>query len=114
VTGLLAERTGLNGVAEYEAVQRLFAGQDPLSGEQRVVPLWRADPQSRLDAGPLQAALRELAASRGVEVSELATGERGRKRLQSISVTRKVSALVVERLCRTVLNRNPEELYGDA
>jgi TrwC relaxase len=112
--GSLAERTGLNGVAEDEAVQQLFAGQDPLSGEQRVVPLWRADPRSRLDAGPLQAALRELAASRGVEVSELATGERGRKRLQSISGTRKVSALVVERLCRTVLDRNPEELYGDA
>ena len=28
--GALAERTGLTGVAEDEAVQRLFAGQDPL------------------------------------------------------------------------------------
>jgi hypothetical protein len=112
--GTLAERTGLTGVAEDEAVQRLFAGQDPLTGEQRVAPLWRSDPRSRLDAGPLQAALRELAASRGVDVSELATGERLRNQLQHISGSRKVSAVVVERLCRSVLDRNPEELYGDA
>ena len=112
--GSLAERTGLTGVAEDEAVQRLFAGQDPLTGEQRVVPLWRTDPRSRLDARPLQAALRERAASRGVEVSELATGERLRNQLQRISGTRKVSAVAVERVCRTVLDRNPEELYGDA
>ncbi len=95
-------------------MRRLFAGQDPLTGEQRVAPLWRADPRSRVDAGPLQAALREVAASRGVAVSELATGERARKRLQSISGTRKVSALVVDRMCRTILDRNPEELYGEA
>ena len=112
--GSLAERTGLTGVAEDEAVQRLFAGQDPLTGEQRVVPLWRTHPRFRLDARPLQAALRERAASRGVEVSELATGERLRNQLQRISGTRKVSAVAVERVCRTVLDRNPEELYGDA
>jgi len=112
--GSLAERVGLEGVAEEAAVHRLFAGQDPLTGEQRVAPLWRADPRSRVDAGPLQAALRELAASREVAVSELATGERGRKRLQTISATRKVSAVVADRMCRTVLHRNPEELYGAA
>ena len=65
-TGALAEQTGLTGVAEDEAVQRLFAGQDPLNGEQRVVPLWRTDSRSKLDAGPLQAALREFAAARGL------------------------------------------------
>jgi conjugative relaxase-like TrwC/TraI family protein len=112
--GSLAERTGLTGVVEDEAVQRLFAGQDPQTGEQRVVPLWRTDPRSRLDARPLQAVLRERAASRGVEVSELATGDRLRNQLQRISGTRKVSAVAVERVCRTVLDRNPEELYGDA
>ena len=112
--GTLAERMGLEGVAEEAAVRRLFAGQDPRTGEQRVAPLWRADPRSRVDAGPLQAALRELAASREVAVSELATGERGRKRLQTISATRKVSAVVADRMCRTVLHRNPEELYGAA
>jgi hypothetical protein len=79
-----------------------------------VAPLWRADPRSRLDTGPLQAALRELAASRGVEVSELTTGEQEQKRLQTISGSRKVSALVVDRVCRTALNQNPEELYGEA
>jgi hypothetical protein len=52
--GSLAERTGLIGVAEDEAVQRLFAGQDPQTGEQRVVPLWRTDPRSRLDARPFR------------------------------------------------------------
>ena len=63
--GSLAARTGLTGVAEGEAVQRLFAGQDPQTGEQRILPPWRTDPRSRLDARPLQAALRERAASRG-------------------------------------------------
>jgi conjugative relaxase-like TrwC/TraI family protein len=112
--GSLAARVGLEGVAEETAVRQLFAGQDPITGAQRVAPLWRADPRSRLDTGPLQAALRELAASRGVEVSELATSERLRNQLQRISGTRKLSVAVVERLCRTVLDRNPEELYGDA
>jgi TrwC relaxase len=112
--GSLAARTGLTGVAEEAAVRRLFAGQDPQTGEQRILPLWRTDPRSRLDARPLQAALRERAASRGVEVSELATGERLRNQLQRIAGCRKLSVVVVERVCRTVLDRNPEELYGDA
>ena len=113
-TGSLAEQVGLTGVAEDEAVQRLFAGQDPLTGEQRVAPLWRTDPRSRLDARPLHAALRQLATAREVEVGELVDGERFRKQLQSIPGGRRVSAVVVERLCRSVLDRNPEELYGDA
>jgi conjugative relaxase-like TrwC/TraI family protein len=37
-----------------------------------------------------------------------------RNQLQRLSGTRKVSAVAVERVCRTVLDRNPEELYGDA
>jgi conjugative relaxase-like TrwC/TraI family protein len=37
-----------------------------------------------------------------------------RNQLQRISGTRKLSAVVVERLCRTLLDRNPDELYGDA
>jgi hypothetical protein len=52
-TGSLAEQAGLGGVAEDEAVRRLFAGQDPITGEQRAAPLWRTDPRSKLDAGPL-------------------------------------------------------------
>ena len=50
--GSLAERVGLEGVAEEAAVHRLFAGQDPVTGEQRVAPLWRADPRSRWTPGP--------------------------------------------------------------
>jgi hypothetical protein len=110
--GSLAERVGLQGVAEEATVRRLFAGQDPLSGRQRVPPLWRTDPRSRLDSRPLEAALREAAASRGVALNELATGRRSGNQLQRISPTRKVSAVVVERVCRMVLDRNPEELYG--
>jgi hypothetical protein len=65
--GSLADRAGLEGVAGEEAVHRLFAGQDPVTGEQRVAPVWRSDPRSKLAAAPLQAALRERAAARGVE-----------------------------------------------
>jgi conjugative relaxase-like TrwC/TraI family protein len=115
--GRLADRSGLDGVASEEAVHRLFAGQDPVTGEQRVVPVWRADPRSKLPAGPLQAALRELAAAREVEVEvgELASGERLRRELQAVLTARgKVNMAVVERVCQTVLGRNPEELYGEA
>ena len=100
LAGSLAERVGLQGLAEEDAAWRLFTGHDPLSGRQRVTPLWRTDPRSRLDPGPSQAALREVAASPGVAVSELATGDRLRNQLQRISTTRKVSAIVVERVCR--------------
>jgi hypothetical protein len=44
--GSLAERSGLDGVAGEEAVHRLFAGQDPVTGEQRIAPVWRSDPRS--------------------------------------------------------------------
>lgn len=79
-----------------------------------MAPLWRTDTRSKLDAAPLRAALREFAASQGVEVSELATGERLRNQLHRNSGSRKVSAVLVERVCRTILDRNPEALYGDA
>jgi conjugative relaxase-like TrwC/TraI family protein len=113
--GSLADRAGLDGEASEEAVHRLFAGQNPVTGEQRVAPVWRADPRFKLPAAPLQAALRELAAARGVDVGELAAGERPRRDLQAIVTARgKVNVAAVERVCRTVLGRNPEELYGKA
>jgi conjugative relaxase-like TrwC/TraI family protein len=113
--GSLADRAGLQGEASEAAVHRLFAGQDPLSGEQRVAPVWRGDPRSKLPAGPLQTALRELAAARGVEVGELAAGERGRRELQTVLSARgRLNVAVVEWVCRTVLERNPAELYGEA
>jgi conjugative relaxase-like TrwC/TraI family protein len=113
--GSLADRTDLEGVASEEAVHRLFAGQDPVTGEQRVAPVWRADPRSKLPAGPLQAALRELAAARGVEAGTLAGGERPRQELQTMLTARgKLNVAAAERVCRTVLERNPAELYGKA
>jgi hypothetical protein len=113
--GSLAQRAGLEGVASEEAVHRLFAGQDPTTGEQRVAPVWRGDPRSKPPAAPLQAALRELAAARGVEVGELVVGERPRRDLQAVLTARgKVNVAEVDRACRTVLGRNPAELYGDA
>jgi hypothetical protein len=113
--GSLAERAGLQGEASEEAVHRLFAGQDPTTGEQRVAPAWRSDPRSKLPAGPLQAALRELAAARGVETGELAAGIRARRELQTVLTARgKLGVAVVEHVCRMVLGRNPEGLYGEA
>jgi conjugative relaxase-like TrwC/TraI family protein len=113
--GSLADRAGLEGVASEEAVHRLFAGQDPVTGEQRVTPVWRADPHSKLPAAPLQAALRGLAAARGVDVGELVAGERPRRDLQAVLSARgKLNVVTAERVCCTVLARNPEELYGDA
>jgi hypothetical protein len=113
--GSLADRAGLQGEASGKAVHPLFAGQDPTTGEQRVAPVWRADPRSKLPSGPLQAALRELAAARGVEVGELAADERNRRELQTALAARgKVNVAVVERVCQTVLGRNPADLYGEA
>jgi len=113
--GSLAECAGLDGIAGEEAVHRLFAGQDPVTGEQRVAPVWRSDPRSKLPAGPLQTALRELAAARDVDVGELAAGERDRRELHAVLSARgKINVAVVERVCRTVFERNPAELYGEA
>jgi hypothetical protein len=113
--GNLAERAGLQGVASQDAVHRLFAGQDPVTGEQRVAPLWRSDPRSKLPAGPLQAAHRELAVARGVEVGELAAGERPRTELQTVLTARgRINVTVAQRVFRAVLDRNPEDLYGEA
>jgi conjugative relaxase-like TrwC/TraI family protein len=113
--GSLADRAGLEGVASEEAVHRLFAGQDPATGAQRVAPVWRADPRAKLPTGPLQAALRDLAAARGVQAGELAAGECERRELQTVLTARgKLGVAVAERVCRTVLERNPEELYGQA
>jgi hypothetical protein len=77
--------------------------------------VWRSDPRAKLPAAPLQAALRELAADRGVEAGQLAAGERERRELQTVLTARgKLGVAVVERVCLTVLERNPEELYGEA
>jgi hypothetical protein len=95
-------------------VHRLFAGQDPVSGEQQAAAVWRADPRAKLPAGPLQAALRELAAAHGVQPAELAAGGRPRRDLETVLSARGRLNVPVDRVCRTLLERNPEELYGEA
>src|SRR6266536_3231420 len=113
--GSFAENVTLGVIASDEAVHRLFAGKDPATGEQRMAPLWRADPRSKLDAAPLTAALRNLAASRGVELPDLAGDrDRLRKQLEALPRSRKVNAATADRLCRTVLGQDVRELYGDA
>jgi hypothetical protein len=60
-------------VASPEQVQAMFQGLDPATGEQRCSPLLRADPRSKLTAGPLLEALKARAAEQKVaEVEELA------------------------------------------
>jgi hypothetical protein len=65
--GCAAAATGLDGEASAERVRAMFQGLDPATGEQRCAPLWRADPRSKLAAGPLLAALQTLAAAQQVE-----------------------------------------------
>jgi TrwC relaxase len=55
--GSAARASGLEGVASAEQVQAMFQGLDPATGEQRCSPLLRADPRSKLTAGPLLDAL---------------------------------------------------------
>ncbi len=59
-----AAAAGLEGVASAEQVRAMFQGLDPATGEARCAPLWRADPRSKLAAGPLLEVLRQRAASR--------------------------------------------------
>src|SRR5215213_2660885 len=89
--GSAAAAAGMDGIASPEQVRAMFQGLDPATGEQRCAPLWRADPRSKLAAGPLLEALQARAAEQGV--AELET---------------------VERLCRKVLGTDPRELYGEA
>ena len=64
--GSAAAAAGLEGTASPEQVQAMFQGLDPATGEQRCAPLLRADPRSKLTAGPLLAALKNRAADQGV------------------------------------------------
>ena len=52
--GSAAGASGLAGVATAEQVRAMFQGQDPATGQQRCQPLLRADPRSKLAAGPLR------------------------------------------------------------
>jgi conjugative relaxase-like TrwC/TraI family protein len=119
--GTLAEQTGCHGEATAEEVRAMFRGQDPRTGAQRVKPLWRADPRSKLPATPVLEALRQRAAAQGVADLEalagskaLATDIRALKAAGRPGRAHKVKVETVERVCRKILGTDPHDLYGEA
>jgi TrwC relaxase len=118
--GTAAVESGLEGVASAEQVRAMFQGLDPATGELRCAPLWRADPRSKLAAGPLLEALKARAAEQGVEDLEaLARSKALKGDVRSVQAacraggTRRVKVETLERLCRKVLGIDPRELYGE-
>jgi conjugative relaxase-like TrwC/TraI family protein len=110
----------LEGVASAEQVRAMFQGLDPATGELRCAPLWRADPRSKLPAGPLLEALQARTAEQGVaELEQLAGSKALKGDVRSVQSacrhggTRRVKVETVERLCRKVLKVDPRELYGE-
>jgi len=119
--GSAATAAGLDGEASPEQVRAMFQGLDPATGEQRCAPLWRADPRSKLAAGPLLAALEVRAADRGVEELEtLAASKALKGDVRSVQAAcrlggaKRVKVETDERLCRKVVGVDPGELYGEA
>jgi conjugative relaxase-like TrwC/TraI family protein len=119
--GGAATAAGLQGEASAEQVRAMFQGLDPATGEQRCAPLWRADPRSKLPAGPLLAALQTRAADQGVaELEQLAESKALKSDVRSVQAAcrlggaRRVKVETVERLCRKVLGTDPRELYGES
>jgi conjugative relaxase-like TrwC/TraI family protein len=115
-----AAAAGLDGTASPEQVQAMFQGLDPATGEQRCAPLPRADPRSKLAAGPLLEALKARATDQQVgELEDLARSKALKGDVRSIAAAcrlggaRRVKVETVERLCRKVLGVDPRELYGD-
>ena len=74
--GSAAATAGLDGIASPEQVQAMFQGVDPATGEMRCAPLPRADPRSKLPAGPLLEALKTHAAEPGVKDLEALAGSK--------------------------------------
>jgi conjugative relaxase-like TrwC/TraI family protein len=118
--GSAAAAAGLDGAASPEQVQAMFQGLDPATGEVRCAPLPRADPRSKLAAGPLLEALKTRAAERGVEnLEELGRSKALKGDVRSVQAAcrlggaRRVKVETVERLCRKVLGVDPRELYGE-
>src|ERR671910_3144540 len=119
--GGAAATAGLEGEASPEQVPAMFHGLDPATGEQRCAPLSRADPRSKLAAGPLLAALKVRTAEQGVEgLEDLAGSKTLKGDVRSVQAAcrlggaKRVKVETVERLCRKVLGTDPRELYGDA
>jgi hypothetical protein len=118
--GSAAATAGLDGTASPEQVRAMFQGLDPATGEQRCAPLPRADPRSKLAAGPLLDALKTRAAEQGVEDLEALAGSKALKSdVRSVEAAcrlggaKRVKVETVERLCRKVLGTDPGELYGE-
>jgi conjugative relaxase-like TrwC/TraI family protein len=119
--GSAAAAAGLEGIASPEQVRAMFQGLDPATGEVRCGPLWRADPRSKLAAGPLLEAVKARAAEQGVEDLEALARSKALKRdVRSVQAacrlggTRRVKVETAERLCRKVLGQDPRSLYGEA
>jgi hypothetical protein len=119
--GSAAQASGLEGIASAEQVRAMFQGLDPATGELRCGPLWRADPRSKLAAGPLLEALTQRADEQGVEDLEaLARSKALKGDVRSVQAAcrlggaKRVKVETVERLCRKVLNVDPADLYGEA
>jgi conjugative relaxase-like TrwC/TraI family protein len=119
--GSAAAAAGLEGVASPEDVRAMFQGLDPATGEVRCAPLLRADPRSKLVAGPLLEALKTRAAEQGVEDLETLAGSKALKGdVRSVEAAcrlggaKRIKVETVERLCRKVLKVDPGELYGEA
>jgi conjugative relaxase-like TrwC/TraI family protein len=118
--GSVAQASGLEGIASAEQVRAMFQGLDPATGEVRCGPLWRADPRSKLAAGPLLEALKQRAAEQGMEdLEQLARSKALKGDVRSVQAacklggSRRVKVETVERLCRKVLGLDPRELYGE-
>jgi hypothetical protein len=118
--GSAAQASGLEGIASAEQVRAMFQGLDPATGEVRCAPLWRADPRSKLAAGPLLEALTARATQQGVEdLEQLAKSKALKSDVRSVQSacklggTRRVKVETVERLCRKVLGLDPRSLYGE-
>jgi conjugative relaxase-like TrwC/TraI family protein len=119
--GSAAAASGLSGVATAEQVRAMFQGQDPATGEQRGQPLLRADPRSKLPAGPLLAALREqVTAQRVAELTGLAQSKALAGDVRAVEAAcraggaRRVKVETAERVCRMLLRVDPRSLYGEA
>jgi conjugative relaxase-like TrwC/TraI family protein len=119
--GSAAAATGLHGEASPEQVRAMFQGLNPATGQLRCGPLWRADPRSKLAAGPLLEALKARAAEHGVEeLQELARSRALKGDVRAVQAAcraggaRRVKAETVDRLCRKVLHLDPREQYGEA
>ena len=112
--GARAAALGLSGVAKDEQCRAMFAGKDPITGEQLAQPKWVAGPRSKLPAGPLAERLQALAEERSIPVGELAGSQALAAELRAVMGRREVKAETVERISRYILKTDPQDLYGDA